>query len=238
MANHNTSSSFLSFVATNRVPLGFASFVLCSLMVSRKTEDGENRKKKKPSSSGTAKPGEGVVEVLAKKHQIPLATAQAIYDAGHAAGSLSAVASAAAPGSGDGAAPTGFAFSSGVSFEKVRNDQAIFAKDREWDQFHLPRNLALALVGEVGELCEIFQWKKDQDCAVGLPGFSEEKHRHVGQELSDCLLYLLRLAEKCHVDLPVAVLEKMALNGAKYPADVVRGSSKKYDAYKNAARGE
>ena len=59
----------------------------------------------------------------------------------------------------------------------------------------------------------------------------------MGQELSDCLLYLLRLAEKCHVDLPVAVLEKMALNGAKYPADVVRGSSKKYNEHKNAAQG-
>ena len=98
--------------------------------------------------------------------------------------------------------------------------------------------LASFLVGRHEEIVhDHVQWQTDEACAVGLPGLSEKKRAHVGQELSDCLLYLLRLAEKCHVDLPVAVLEKMALNGAKYPADVVRGSSKKYNEHKNAAQG-
>jgi len=97
------------------------------------------------------------------------------------------------------------------------------------DQFHTPRNLALALVGEVGELCECFQWKGE--VAEGLPGFSAKERAHVGQELSDVLLYLLRLADKCAVDLPAVCLDKISLNALKYPSKMVRGSSKKYSEY-------
>ena len=196
--------------------------------------------RKKQTSSSKIKPGESVVHLLARKHEVSLEAAQALYDAGRFASATPAGGGGSDGGGGATTATTattGFGFSPGITLEKVRNEQALFAKARDWDQFHLPRSLTLALVGEVGELCEIFQWKSDSECAEGLPGFSAEKRRHVGQELSDCLLYLLRIAEKCHVDLPVAVLEKMSLNGAKYPADVVRGSSKKYNEHKNAARG-
>ena len=87
----------------------------------------------------------------------------------------------------------------------------------------------LALVGEVGELSEIFQWKGE--VTPGLPEFSEHERTHVGEELSDCLLYLVRLADVCGVNLSRAVSDKIAKNAAKYPSDRCRGSADKYTAY-------
>jgi len=110
--------------------------------------------------------------------------------------------------------------------------QGKFCTDRKWEQFHTPRNLLLALVGEVGEVSELFQWK-GEDCRDGLPDWSEEEKTHLGEELSDVLIYLVRLADKCKVDLPTAVLRKLAINNDKYPVEKARGSSKKYTAYVN-----
>lgn len=73
----------------------------------------------------------------------------------------------------------------------------------------------MAMVGEVGELCECFQWKPDEACGTGLPNWSEKDKTHLGQEMSDVLLYLVRLADKTGIDLPRAALNKMALNAAK-----------------------
>lgn len=84
-------------------------------------------------------------------------------------------------------------------------------------------------VGEVGELSEIFQWCGE--VRPGLPDFSPEKVQHVGEELSDCLLYLVRLADRCGIDLAAAALAKIRKNEAKYPADACKGSSAKYTAY-------
>eukprot|EP00441_Pelagodinium_beii_P003899 CAMPEP_0197701080 /NCGR_PEP_ID=MMETSP1338-20131121/122760_1 /TAXON_ID=43686 ORGANISM="Pelagodinium beii, Strain RCC1491" /NCGR_SAMPLE_ID=MMETSP1338 /ASSEMBLY_ACC=CAM_ASM_000754 /LENGTH=179 /DNA_ID=CAMNT_0043284749 /DNA_START=60 /DNA_END=596 /DNA_ORIENTATION=+ len=103
-----------------------------------------------------------------------------------------------------------FEFSQGVSLEQLRVELADFAKERDWDQFHSPRNLALAMVGEVGELCECFQWKGE--VPEGLPGWSEKQRAHLGQEISDVLLYLIRLSHKCHIDLPKAAMDKLAVN--------------------------
>jgi len=127
-----------------------------------------------------------------------------------------------------------FSFTQGVSFEQLRQELAEFALERDWDQFHSPRNLALAMVGEVGELCECFQWKGEVQ--EGLPGWTEKERVHLGQEMSDVLLYLLRLSHKCHVDLPNAALNKLSVNAAKYPAALVKGSSKKYNEYRAASR--
>mmetsp|Transcript_5310 Transcript_5310/g.12781 ORF Transcript_5310/g.12781 Transcript_5310/m.12781 type:complete len:217 (+) Transcript_5310:62-712(+) len=145
----------------------------------------------------------------------------------------SAPADAKSSGNGTGEA-TNFKFSGHVTLEQLRAELADFAVQRDWDQFHSPRNLALAMVGEVGELCECFQWKGEVQ--EGLPGWSEKDRTHLEQELSDVLLYLCRLSHKCHVDLPQAALNKLLVNAAKYPADLVRGSSKKYSEYKTAAR--
>ena len=128
------------------------------------------------------------------------------------------------------AAPGGTRFSA-ASLESLRADMSAFAGEREWDGFHTPRNLLLALTGEVGELAELFQWRGDAGAAPGLPGWNARDAEHLGEELSDVLLYLVRLADRCGVDLAAAAARKMALNRIKYPADRARGSSQKYTAY-------
>ena len=118
--------------------------------------------------------------------------------------------------------------------EDLRSEMSAFAKERDWEQFHSPRNLALALVGEVGELCEIFQWKGE--VKPGCPSFSKRDRIHLGEELADVLLYLIRLSDRCGIDLSTATLRKIKKNAEKYPAEVVKGKSKKYSEYScNAA---
>ncbi|MBN3309572.1 DCTP1 pyrophosphatase, partial [Amia calva] len=113
----------------------------------------------------------------------------------------------------------------------IRRLQAQFTDERDWNQYHQPRNLLLAMVGEVGEVAELFQWKGE--VAEGLPDWPEHERKQLAQELSDVLIYLVELAEKCHVDLPRAVLEKMDINRQKYPASKVHGSAKKYTEYQD-----
>lgn len=102
-----------------------------------------------------------------------------------------------------------------------------FAEERDWEQFHSPKNLAMALAGEVGELLEHFQWKTQAESAE----LEAEDRPEVEDELADVLLYLVRLADKLDVDLLAAAERKLGKNAAKYPAEVVRGSSKKYTEY-------
>ncbi|KAM7009472.1 glutamyl-tRNA(Gln) amidotransferase subunit B, mitochondrial [Tautogolabrus adspersus] len=124
-----------------------------------------------------------------------------------------------------------FTFSAEPTVEDIRRMQAEFTDERDWNQFHQPRNLLLAMVGEVGEVAELFQWRGE--VAEGLPDWSDSEREHLAHELSDVLIYLVELAEKCRVDLPQAVLRKMALNRLKYPASKVHGSAKKYTEYKD-----
>ncbi|RWR87180.1 dCTP pyrophosphatase 1-like protein [Cinnamomum micranthum f. kanehirae] len=114
-----------------------------------------------------------------------------------------------------------------VTLEDLKQKMAEFAKERNWDQFHSPRNLLLALVGEVGELSEIFQWKGE--VPKGLPDWKDEEKEHLGEELSDVLLYLVRLSDICGVDLGKAALRKVELNAIKYPVKQCKGSSRKYN---------
>ena len=102
-----------------------------------------------------------------------------------------------------------------------------FAIDRDWNQFHTPKNLAMALSAETGELLEIFQWLSPDESAA----LSEDKHQHVREELADIFLYTLRLSPKLDIDLIAAANEKMESNALKYPSDKVRGSAKKYNEY-------
>mmetsp|Transcript_16214 Transcript_16214/g.20088 ORF Transcript_16214/g.20088 Transcript_16214/m.20088 type:complete len:138 (+) Transcript_16214:75-488(+) len=115
------------------------------------------------------------------------------------------------------------------SLGEIKERMRKFADERDWNQFHSPRNILLALVGEVGELSEIFQWRGEVE--KGLPTFSAAEKVHTGEELADVLLYLVRLADRCDIDLAKAVKEKMDKNERKYPAETVRGSSKKYTEY-------
>jgi NTP pyrophosphatase (non-canonical NTP hydrolase) len=103
-----------------------------------------------------------------------------------------------------------------------------FVDERDWDQFHTPKNLAAALTVEAAELLEHFQWLQN--------GRAEElgpdKLVEVRHEMADVLVYLVRIADKLDVDLMQAVQDKMVLNRAKYPADLVRGDARKYYEYK------
>lgn len=113
-----------------------------------------------------------------------------------------------------------------VTLKDLARKMAGFAADREWDQFHSPRNLLLALVGEVGELSEIFQWKGE--VPRGLSDWNDAEKEHLGEELSDVLLYLVRLADVCNVDLGESALHKLQKNAVKYPVELCKGNSKKY----------
>ena len=102
-----------------------------------------------------------------------------------------------------------------------------FAQARDWDQFHLPKNLAIALSVEAAELLEHFQWLDDRASAQLTP----EQLTEVSEEMADVLLYLIRLADKLGIDLQLAAQRKLEINAQKYPADKVRGSSKKYTRF-------
>ncbi|XP_004587198.2 dCTP pyrophosphatase 1 [Ochotona princeps] len=130
---------------------------------------------------------------------------------------------AAAPAA---AAADTFRFSSEPTLEDVRRLHAAFAAERDWEQFHQPRNLLLALVGEVGELAELFQWKPDEE--PGPQAWPARDRAALEEELSDVLIYLVALAARCRVDLPRAVLSKMDTNRRRYPVHLSRGSARKY----------
>ncbi|KAM1142733.1 hypothetical protein FF1_031751 [Malus domestica] len=123
-------------------------------------------------------------------------------------------------------AGVGVAEREGVTLQELKKKMAELSRERDWDQFHSPRNLLLALVGEVGELSEIFQWKAE--VPRGLPYWKEEEKQHLGEVLSDVLLYLVRLSEVCGIDLGKAAPRKLELNAIKYQVKLCKGSSKKY----------
>lgn len=109
---------------------------------------------------------------------------------------------------------------------ELRDELRAFAAERDWDQFHSPRNLAAALAVEAAELLEPFQWLTDEQSRALTPG----TRAAVEEELADVLLYLVRLADKLDVDLEAAARAKIVRNGAKYPVETSRGSSRKYDS--------
>jgi NTP pyrophosphatase (non-canonical NTP hydrolase) len=106
---------------------------------------------------------------------------------------------------------------------KAQLDQ--FAKDRDWQQFHSPKNLASALVVEAGELLEHFQWQTEEQSRA----LSPEKRDAVAAEVADVLLYLIQLAAALGIDPITAANAKLKLNAQKYPIDRARGNSRKYD---------
>lgn len=112
--------------------------------------------------------------------------------------------------------------------EKVRQRLRDFAKVRDWDQFHSPKNLSMALSVEASELVECFQWLTEEQSRSLTP----KQLAAVTDEIADVQLYLIRLADKVGVDIGAAIEQKITKNEAKYPVDKVKGSSKKYTEYK------
>ncbi len=106
----------------------------------------------------------------------------------------------------------------------LRDELRRFAADRDWDQFHSPKNLASALSVEAAELLEPFQWLTEEQSRH----LTAEQSEAVREEMADVLLYLIRLADKLDIDLVAAASDKVVRNAAKYPVEKAMGSSKKY----------
>ena len=102
-----------------------------------------------------------------------------------------------------------------------------FAAERDWEQFHTPKNLAMALVAEAGELAAEFQWLTAAQSAAP----DEQQLQRIRAEAADVLIYLVRLADELGFDLLAAAAMKIQANEHRYPVDKVRGSSRKYNEY-------
>jgi NTP pyrophosphatase (non-canonical NTP hydrolase) len=113
------------------------------------------------------------------------------------------------------------------SLEAVAQRLREFAAARDWDQFHSPKNLAMALVAEAGELAAEFQWLTQAQSRAP----DEQQLARIRAESADVLIYLIRLADKLGYDLLAAAQAKIAENERRYPAEKVRGSARKYSEY-------
>lgn len=113
------------------------------------------------------------------------------------------------------------------SLIELRQKIDAFVNDRDWAQFHSPKNLAMAMIVEAAELVEHFQWDTIQESY----DLSAEKRQEVAHELADTFVYLLRLAEVTGIDLIEAANQKIALNAIKYPVNKAKGSNAKYTVY-------
>ena len=111
-------------------------------------------------------------------------------------------------------------------FDEFNVEVRAFAEERDWRQFHTPRSLILALVGEVGELAEVLQWIPDAQSQDFLRDESNKKR--FSDELADVLIYLTRLADEAGVDLIAAARQKIRENSSKYPIEKAYGNAKKY----------
>jgi dCTP diphosphatase len=111
--------------------------------------------------------------------------------------------------------------------EDLRNAISAFISERDWEQFHSPKNLAMALSVEVAEVVEHFQWLTEED-SKNLP---PEKLAEVREEIGDVMIYLTKLADKLGIDPLEAAKAKMMINGQKYPAELVKGKASKYTEY-------
>jgi len=115
----------------------------------------------------------------------------------------------------------------GLRFDGLQRLLREFARERDWEQFHSPKNLAMALAVEAAELLEIFQWL-DEAASGSLPDADLDR---AAQEIADVQIYLARIADVLGIDIAAAVAAKLEINRRKYPADRVRGSASKYTRY-------
>jgi dCTP diphosphatase len=106
-----------------------------------------------------------------------------------------------------------------------------FSRERDWEQFHHPKDLGLALACEVGEVLEHFRYQTHEEIRSSLQDLTHQKE--LGHELADCLWLLLRMADVCGIDLAAALAEKVSLAAQKYPVEKVYGRPHKYTAYQS-----
>lgn len=114
-----------------------------------------------------------------------------------------------------------------MDIEGIQRQLREFAAARDWEQFHSPKNLAMALAVEAAELMEPFQWMSDEEsrCLTN----HQQDYALVQEEIADVFIYLLRLADRLDIDLERAVAAKMRLNAEKYPVVLARGNAVKYN---------
>ncbi len=113
------------------------------------------------------------------------------------------------------------------NLEELKGRVRAFVAERDWERFHSPKNLAMALSVEASELVELFQWLTEEESRA-LDGAAR---RRVAEELADVLWFLVRLSDRLDIDLLEAAELKLAENAKKYPAEKVRGDARKYDEY-------
>ncbi len=113
------------------------------------------------------------------------------------------------------------------SIDQLRARVNQFVEARDWAQFHSPKNLAMAMIVEAGEVVEHFQWMTEDESRQ----LDDAQKEQVGHELSDTFVYLLRIAEVCGIDLIEAANKKIDLNAKKYPVEKAKGSNAKYTEY-------
>ena len=120
---------------------------------------------------------------------------------------------------------------SSTTFQQIKNKIKKFVKDRDWEQFHSPKNLSMSLAIEVAELMESFQWltdKQSQDLKL-----DKKKKSELEREIADIAIYLLNFCDVMKIDLTKAIDKKLIENSEKYPAKIVKGKAHKYTYYKN-----
>lgn len=113
------------------------------------------------------------------------------------------------------------------SLENLTRAIVAFRDERDWKQFHHPKDLAVALAIEAAEVLEVLRFKSPQQIDEELPALRDR----LGEELSDCLFFILLMAHDCGIDLSHALPAKLEQNARKYPAEQVRGKNRKYDEY-------
>jgi dCTP diphosphatase len=113
-----------------------------------------------------------------------------------------------------------------MDIKEIQHRLADFARARDWDQFHSPKNLSMALAAEAGELLEIFRWLTEEESAK--VSDSEKNLAAAKEEIADIFIFLARLADKLGIDIEKAVFEKVAINEEKYPVSKCKGKHTKY----------
>ena len=111
--------------------------------------------------------------------------------------------------------------------DNLQNKLRVFAEERDWDNYHTPKNLVMALSGEIGELTEIFQWLNEDESKI--ENLSIKNIERVKEEIADVFLYLIRLSDKLNIDLIEVANNKIEINKTKYPVDLSKNNAIKYN---------
>ena len=116
-----------------------------------------------------------------------------------------------------------------LDIDQLKSILSSFAKIREWEKFHSPKNLSMAIAGEAGELLEIFQWITEQQ-SIDIKDNTLIREE-ISYELADIILYIIQMASQLNINLSKAIFKKIKINNKKYPINKVKGSAKKYTEY-------